>query len=325
MQTISDSSKGFIHLQFIIRFAGVIGMLQSLGWLGLSIMGITAHYCAFDKVNSEDQSVAAITQQTFYHMYFGTCGSSSKIDFNSLDKIALRLDYQQVNTWVWVYFAIHILWFCSSASLMRKVATNRLVLLNTILLIWVLITLAISAMDLGLGVLFGLDYGEILAVARTALYFDDSPEVASVLLAGMTSSISMMIIALRGFVLWVINVALLSYFFVQTFIISKAPTNVYGHDNEGFVSETQSDILRQPIDAYAPTNKEPDRNSGSVQLNVEPLKRANAMSVDSLLQRHYQRYPPDPDYSPQMVRSDTAATNQSNRPLKSALRNSRFQ
>lgn len=107
-----------------------------------------------------------------------------------------------------------------------EVATNRLVLLNTILLIWVLITLAISAMDLGLGVLFGLDYGEILAVARTALYFDDSPEVASVLLAGMTSSISMMIIALRGFVLWIINVALLSYFFVQTFIISKAPTNV---------------------------------------------------------------------------------------------------
>lgn len=94
---------------------------------------------------------------------------------------------------------------------------------NIILYLWVFVTLSISAMDLALGVIFGIDYGRFAAQAVLQDFAAD-PSMA-IFISAQIVSMSMMSVAFKGFVLWIINIGLVCYLFTETFLISKAVTS----------------------------------------------------------------------------------------------------
>lgn len=94
---------------------------------------------------------------------------------------------------------------------------------NIILYLWVFVTLSISAMDLALGVIFGIDFARFSAQAVLQDFTAD-PSMA-ILISAQFVSMSMMIIAFKGFFLWIINIGFVCYLFTETFLISKAVTS----------------------------------------------------------------------------------------------------
>lgn len=104
--------------------------------------------------------------------------------------------------------------------------------MSAVLWTWVIVTFCICAMDLALGIIFGIDYGRF----NRSLYdynLDSmyagviNPQVAQ-LLAGTIAAISMMIMSFKGFILWIINVCFMIYVAIRALHIGK--------DNNGTVS-----------------------------------------------------------------------------------------
>lgn len=133
---------------------------------------------------------------------------------------------------------------------------------NIFLYFWIAITLAVAIIDLALGILFGLDYDRIMARSYVEPLLTvgavDSPPF---LLAAAQAGVGMLFtIVLRGYIIWIINVALAIYFFTQTLEISDynrlttkplASANNGGASNRGFVDEPSSRAQQQhPIEAY---------------------------------------------------------------------------
>lgn len=94
---------------------------------------------------------------------------------------------------------------------------------NVILYLWVFVTLTVSAMDLALGVIFGIDYGRYAAEAGIQKFLTN-PSL-SIFVSAQIVSMSMMIIAFKGFILWIINIGFVCYLFTETFLINKAVTS----------------------------------------------------------------------------------------------------
>lgn len=90
---------------------------------------------------------------------------------------------------------------------------------NVFLYIWIALTLIITMMDLALFILFTLDYDTILKHSLT-ISLNFAAISQAVLITAQNASGMMMSIALRGYILWIINFCLAIYLFFQTFKIS---------------------------------------------------------------------------------------------------------
>lgn len=94
---------------------------------------------------------------------------------------------------------------------------------NVILYLWVFVTLSISAMDLALGVIFGIDFGRFSDAAKDKEFL--ATPLDTIFISAQIVSMSMVIIAFKGFVLWIVNIAFVCYFFTETFLINQAVTS----------------------------------------------------------------------------------------------------
>lgn len=93
-----------------------------------------------------------------------------------------------VHAWMWVYLIVSIFWMISSITLIAgrttskstkfkllkydffAVVTHRFIkIANIFLYIWIFITVALSLMDLAFGILFALDYNDIMVMFNTFL------------------------------------------------------------------------------------------------------------------------------------------------------------
>lgn len=94
---------------------------------------------------------------------------------------------------------------------------------NVFISTWITITLAIVFIDLAIFILFAIDYGNL--VKRSESVAIPTGETATLgaqdltWLSAQNSAGIMMTIALRGYFLWVLNLALPIYFFVESFRI----------------------------------------------------------------------------------------------------------
>jgi hypothetical protein len=127
---------------------------------------------------------------------------------------------------------------------------------------WVLITITVSIIDLVLFVLFTLDYDTILTRSfDVELIF--SAASSSILITAQNSAGMMMSVALRGYVLWLINLVLAVYLFTQTFKVydyikltqtGRIPATA-GQVNNAFVlneAHNHSVLVNKPIQAFEP-------------------------------------------------------------------------
>jgi len=151
-----------------------------------------------------------------------------------------------------VYLVVSIFWLISSITLIAFVTHRFIKIANVFLYIWIVITVALSLMDLSFGILFALDYNDTMFLAHQ---HGLAAPLQHVLIAAQTAIGAMMTMAFRGFVLWIINVALSIYLFAQTFNIFDynkfQPVEPIGTTNRAFVNEEKS----HPIDAYGQKNQ----------------------------------------------------------------------
>lgn len=68
------------------------------------------------------------------------------------------------------------------------------------------LTVVLCAMDLAFGIIFGIDYDAIRNKAYAEPIDANPPNL--ILIAAQTASMVMMIVALKGFVLWLLNFGL---------------------------------------------------------------------------------------------------------------------
>lgn len=150
---------------------------------------------------------------------------------------------------------------------------------NIFLYFWIAITLAVSVIDLALGILFGVDYDRVMvcissdtkhnycfkfnlcSIQRSQIPGFAAPVDPPVgepigvsptfLLLAAQSGIGMLFsIVLRGYLLWILNVVLAIYFFTQTLRISdynRLTPKTVGVSNPGYVDDARRN---HPIEAY---------------------------------------------------------------------------
>ncbi|XP_059614453.1 uncharacterized protein LOC132260398 [Phlebotomus argentipes] len=250
--------SSFKYLRPVVIFAGVIGMLQALLWIAFAIVGLTAYYCHMSFENVWP-SMGSLLELTFFHVYFrGPCDLPHfpAIDFGVVDGLPL-LEPIDVHAMAWTYLIISFFWLISSLTIIITCKEEYIRYANIFLYIWIFLTLAISIVDMALGILFGLDYGTIMDHAYT-IDFVGATINHAILLAAQASAGVLMGVAFRGFLLWLINVFLALYLFTHTFKISDHNRMKAGVDNVTFASEPHSlNKHEKPIDAYGFSNARP--------------------------------------------------------------------
>lgn len=80
---------------------------------------------------------------------------------------------------------------------------------------WIVAIACINLMDLGLGIIFGLDFDKFNRAAYSynlsSMNAGEIDPQAAQLVAGGVAAISLMIISFKGVILWLINVGLMCY------------------------------------------------------------------------------------------------------------------
>lgn len=132
---------------------------------------------------------------------------------------------------------------------------------NVFLYIWILITFVICIIDLVMFIFFVLDY-DTLFTHSSGQSLNFANAASSILLSAQVSSSIMYSVALRGYLLWAINMGITLYLFTQTFKIydynklteagvNNNNSNVYM--NNAFKNDemhSPATINNQPIMAY---------------------------------------------------------------------------
>ncbi|GAB0099181.1 uncharacterized protein DMENIID0001_150270 [Sergentomyia squamirostris] len=244
--------SSFKFFRPVVVFAGIIGMLQSLLWIAFAIVGLTAYYC---HMTFEDvvPSVGSLFELTFFHIYFrGPCELPNfpPLDFTVVNNLAL-LEPIDVHAMAWAYLIVSFFWLISSLTIIITCKEEYIRYANIFLYIWIFFTLALSIVDLALGILFGLDYGIAMEAAFNVGLLGAAINHA-MLLAAQASAGVMMGVAFRGFILWLLNIFLALYLFTHTFKISDHNRMKSGIDNVTFASDPHSlnRGVEKPIDAY---------------------------------------------------------------------------
>lgn len=308
--------KNYGCLRRTTLWAGTLGVVQAIIWIALTIVGIIAYNCIIDYHNNFN--FGSLMQYIFYDLYFrGSCKPNVYDEYNNTVLLLAQketiLDPTQILVWDSVYLAGAVCWLCSSIILITNLKKDQPKTAIYIIFTWVSITLCICLMDLALGIIFGIDYGRLhlkaydlnLHTAHAGLV--DAQNVQW--FAAMVASISMMILSLKGFILWLINFGLVVYLFLK----AKAIIGDMDNNNTLYMPRKQSDEVltsQPPISAYDDIKYVPNsymneafvpdnRSQGTVELNQAPIARAARTSTDPSLQDRrfrninvYEQYPP---------------------------------
>lgn len=186
-----------------------------------------------------------------------------------------------VNIWMWVVAALSLIWLFSSVTLMTSkklsnlfsylsrdddftvsdIKKSNIRYMNVFLYIWIFITFVISMIDLVLFIMFILDYDTIIRHSYD-ISSNFAVSTSTILITAQNTAGMMASIALRGYLLWLINLVLCIYLFTQTFRIydynRTSGLNPTGHANAGFKADNElqghSIFKNQPISAFEAEN-----------------------------------------------------------------------
>ncbi|XP_014102959.2 uncharacterized protein [Bactrocera oleae] len=311
--------KNFGCLWTIVLWAAHLSLIQSLIWMGLNIAGIIAYTCNMP-INSLF-TYGSLMEYAFYTLYFkGNCIPSDYQQFNRtmLDSVSTVLSPEDIFLWNCVYLAVAFCWCITALLLLTMVRKDNIKYTSAAIYSWIVAIACINLMDLGLGIIFGLDFDKFNRAAYSynlsSMNAGEIDPQAAQLVAGGVAAISLMIISFKGVILWLINVGLMCY--LLKLVIEIA----YDRDNNDtlfmppMTDRDSDDIIsnRPPIKAYEEeittkvyTNEAfvPDNRSVvTVELNQDALARAARMSSDILTQGSrfrnvdsYQQYPSPPN------------------------------
>lgn len=222
--------------------------MQSLAWIAITITGIVAYYCNIEV--TPELFADGLLGKTMFRLYFqGACippGFPEEI-FGVLDEVQ-TLTPLDVHAWMWVYLCVSFVWFVSGLLLFAFVNKNNMKFANISLYFWIVNTMTVIVLDVVIGSFFARDYHNISQRAKTII-LSEPAETVSVILMARAAAWIMLSLSFRGFVLWVLNVAVLLYLFSHTFHIHDHNKVKSGFTNNAFVTD---DARRSPVLGYDP-------------------------------------------------------------------------
>ncbi|XP_017048580.1 uncharacterized protein LOC108093147 [Drosophila ficusphila] len=319
----APSIKHFGSLRTAVLWAGILGVAQSLIWMGLTITAICAFNCVV--YITDYLSYGTMVKTVFFDLYFkGGCRMSPN-DYQNYDQTILNtvstvFDPSQMLIWDSVYLGVSVCWLIVSIVLLLWVRKDNPKQTLAAIYTWAFFVAAICCMDVASGVIFGVDYGRFNDAALTynanSINAGTIEPMAATLIAGAVAAISMMIISFKGFVLWFINFGLLVYLLMRA---TRIATDKDGLDTLFNPRKDSNDILttRAPIRAYEEEKVEiqaynnaayvPETRSmaETIEVNEDAIVRAAHMSMDATLMDRrfrdinaFQQYPaPNPQAS----------------------------
>ncbi|XP_060652877.1 uncharacterized protein LOC132789112 [Drosophila nasuta] len=312
----TSTIKNFDSLKSWSVWAGVLGVVQAVIWIGLTITAIVAYTCHIYITN--EMTYGSFVKTIFFDVYFhGSCKMSpdayQSYDDTILKSVKTVFDPTQILVWDCVYLALSVAWFIVSIVLLTCVRKDNVKGTLGAIYSWAFFVFVISCMDLAIGVIFGVDFSRFHAVASQYNANDINAGVvdpnAAQLIAGGVAAMAMMIISFKGFILWFINVGLLIYLLTRAVQIASDNDRT---DTLFMPRKDSNDILatRAPIRAYEEERVEvqaynndaflPDTRSTAetIEVNEEAIVRAAHMSRDAnLMDRRFrsidafQQYP----------------------------------
>ncbi|XP_068148661.1 LOW QUALITY PROTEIN: uncharacterized protein [Drosophila tropicalis] len=301
--------KNFPSLRTAVLWAGVLGVIQSVIWIGLTITSILAYCCIL--YIAPELNFGTMIKYVFFKVYFHRTTAKMPLDYYQnfnytfLDKVDTVFDPTQLLIWDSVYLGVAVCWFIVSIALFLFVRKDNVKQTLSAIYTWAFFILVICAMDVTAGVIFGVDFGRFHAAAlkwnANDINTGEVDPLASTLMAAGVAAIAMMIISFKGFILWFINFGLLIYLLIRAVRIA---TDKDGTDTLFNPRKDSNDILttRPPIRAYEEEERVeirggynndvfvPDRSSTAetIEVNEEAIVRAAHLSRDAnLLDRRF--------------------------------------
>ncbi|XP_026461335.1 uncharacterized protein LOC113363062 [Ctenocephalides felis] len=218
-----DKGEGQVShvLGTVLKLSGWLGICQSIAWFILSVLVISSYFCAFeflDVVANGD----SFSQAAFVFFFDSSCSGIPPIIPD------LETSPQSYTIIMFFFLFSTIVWFVASIMLLVQKGSDNTIG-KPIKFFWSFLTLFICTLDLALAVMFGMNYQ----------YFKDHSIMNQTNFGTYVSAIFVGI-AMRGFVLWIINAGCALY------ILTRAMTNV----KENTKSYPQQNYSGAHLDAY---------------------------------------------------------------------------
>ncbi|XP_063215547.1 uncharacterized protein LOC134527116 isoform X2 [Bacillus rossius redtenbacheri] len=297
----------------VATVAAVLGLVQGLIWSAASILGIVASTtCIFSLGDGTASADAA-----FILYVSGTvCGDTILQDQFGM------MSGTWILAWSCLFLCFNFIWFCCSVWLLVGLRHHKPKHILLELLAWILVTICVCVLDLAAVIRFGIDVG-ILKRAGGENFYQVAPAV-------------LMTVAARGYVLYLINVALC----VSLAVMGAGIYQETKEDQKQLTQHTSVASLFQPssadnslssrqgatgyIPSARPWSTASDDDGAPWRLPrpvVRPQPQHLVPRVPVLPARPPSRTP-DPDYSPFPVRRPPSeqSSGRERAPTRSALK-----
>lgn len=304
--------------------AGSLGSFQALTWGILSLLGILvyADVIHVDVTGSPTNRF----KETLVNLYFDHTTQTGDIIMGP----------GTVVVWTSIYFSTSVIWLVISGILLNDFRLSKYT--SSILIGWVAVTAAVSAIDFAGTVAFGVDYNSVQSEIPI-----QNCSATDILLA----PIFLMTLCARGFVLWIMNVSLVIYLGVTARKLNKKEpaelshrlsiANLYNSPpEESYANGRQNPSQQEPISAWdiqSSTVGEKQRHPWQFTGNNFPHSPYGDPESTKILPRVATPVSvpvapvaplpiPQPDYSPPLGRPVKHEPNPYDYPLRSALKKS---
>ncbi|KAJ8919063.1 hypothetical protein NQ315_016970 [Exocentrus adspersus] len=198
------------------RIAAVLGILQGVAWISMSLISIILHYWAPEL--EIGTSYADYVGSLLYHKFI--------IDDVEIMESTFIITGTTFSVFMWIYFVLSVLWCSVSIDQFTAIYAGKKRQV-VIMRIWGGFTLLISLIDLLFTMLLAMDYtscgGTSSKIIDEAQYF-----------CYLTVGIVMTMVA-RGYTLWFINVV---FSIMLLMILRKEPNIAYEESNSSIYSST---------------------------------------------------------------------------------------
>ncbi|KAJ3660705.1 hypothetical protein Zmor_005143 [Zophobas morio] len=176
---------------WVKKIACSLGILQGLAYAILALICIIVYNDT--PPNLPENSYMDMLNAFWYTFYLGP-------NLRSFEDQTL---YPRVFAgFAWVYLILHIIWIGVSVFALREQNTQ----VQKYLKLWSYITFVISLWDFLVVIIFGSDYGKCLSYVDKYFWIP-TEKIANQLICA-NAVLPVLVIAARGFVLWVVNVIL---------------------------------------------------------------------------------------------------------------------
>ncbi|XP_059477138.1 uncharacterized protein LOC132197694 isoform X2 [Neocloeon triangulifer] len=182
------------NTRVIALLAGALGTFQALCWGNMALLAVIGHG---DCPLWDATSTFLIAMQRMYFQERTCLNNPINPSLPAFSWAESIMGPGSILAWMIILLAIDCIWFFASLCLIAAWKSSRLTFTSIVSAMWCVVTSVVIIVDLVACAMFGADYGKIVSAPIAHYAYLAPPAVIMTLVA-------------RGFVLWVVNLVLLT-------------------------------------------------------------------------------------------------------------------